>query len=39
MNTKAYREWLQSMEQLTRNQRKAELSQLNAKESKEAIID
>lgn len=39
MNTKAYREWLQSMEQLTRNQRKAVLSQLNAKECKEAIID
>jgi hypothetical protein len=39
MNTKAYREWLQEMERLTRSQRKAVLGLLNAAESREAIID
>ena len=39
MNTKAYREWLHEMERLTRSQRKAVLNQLNAVESREAIVD
>jgi hypothetical protein len=39
MNTKAYREWFHEMERLTRSQRKSVLSQLNAVESREAIID
>lgn len=38
MNTKAYRECLQSMNQLTRNQRKAGLGQLNVKESKKTKL-
>jgi len=39
MNTKAYREWFQDLERLTRSQRKSVLSQLNAVESREFIID
>lgn len=39
MNTKAYREWLHEMERLTRSQRKSVLAQLNAEESREAIVD
>jgi hypothetical protein len=39
MNTKAYREWLKKVELLTRSQRKAVLTQLNAVESHDVIID
>ncbi|MDD2762280.1 MAG: IS1595 family transposase [Methylomonas sp.] len=39
MNTKAYREWLDNMGQLTRSQRKSVLNHLNTMESQEAIID
>lgn len=39
MNTKAYREWLHEIERLTRSQRKFVLGQLNAVESRDAIVD
>ena len=39
MNTKSYREWLQGLERLTRNQRKSVLDQLNAVKFREAVID
>ena len=39
MNTKAYSEWLREIKCLTRSQRKSVLSELNAVESQEAIID
>jgi transposase-like protein len=39
MNTKAYREWLQKVQLLTRSQRKTVLIQLNVAESHEAIVD
>ena len=39
MKTKAYREWTHEIKSLTRSQRKSVLSQLNAVESQDAIID
>ena len=39
MKTKAYLEWTHEIKSLTRSQRKSVLSQLNAVESKETIID
>lgn len=39
MKTKAYREWTHEIKSLTRSQRKSVLSQLNAVESQETIID
>jgi len=39
MDTKTYQEWQQGLSRLTRKQRKSVLSQLNAAESREAIIE
>ena len=39
MNKEAYREWLRNMELLTRHQRKVAISQLNAVNSHNAIIE
>ena len=39
MNTKAYREWLEGLKELTRSQRKTVLIQLNGEDMREAVVE